>query len=256
MMPRVIDPRGLHARDNWVDTVAVFPIGEIGGDGDFTRIRYIREPDSGGQLTVTVGYPDTVRLRNNPDALVRVTITPAAGNTLAAREDTKPKGHAVLIEGNGVQLPDVRFSDNASMATKVKVDAEAYRLRALRNRNSISASVLDQYGALYRVGDYVIEATDMDHDGIALDTNGVVDPEGVEGNDFPDLFRVSTSGRRSLGYTHTGTSAERQDVYFDLELAELRIPLRLSTREIPAVDNRSTPYINEAFIARVDDPDH
>ena len=119
-MPRSIDPRGLHARDNVVDTVAVFDIAELAGDGDFTRIRYLREPDSSGQFTVTVGYPDPVRLRNNADALVRVTITPAAGNTLTAREDTKPRGHAVLIEGNSVQPPDVRFSDNAPIATKVK----------------------------------------------------------------------------------------------------------------------------------------
>ena len=249
-LSRSIDPLRLHARDDVVDDIAVFPI-----ELDYTsrRVPSIRQPDSSGQFTVTVGYPDPVRLRNNKDVIVRVTITPIPGNTLEPRETTKPKGEAIIVAGNGVRVPDVRFSDNAPTATAVDADAEPYRIRALRNRNSISASVLDQYGALYRQGNYVIEATDEDHDGVARDADGIVVLENVvEGNDFPNAFSVSSSGRRSLGYTHTGTSPERQDVTLDLELAELRIPLRIP-RTSTAQDDRGTPYVNEATIWLADD---
>ena len=244
---RSIDPLRLHARDNVVDEIAVFPIS---GDLDFTRLRSIREPDSSGQFTVTVGYGDPVRLRNNRDALVRVTIYPIPGNTLEPREETKPMDQATIVAGNGVVVPDVRFSDNAPTATTVDANAEHYRIRSLRNRNSISASVLDQYGALYRQGDYVVEAHDDDHDG--LDADGAALALDTEGNDFPDLFSVSSSGRRSLGYTHNGISPERQDVSLDLELAELRISLRIP-RTIPEQDDRRTPYVNEWIIGQADD---
>ena len=202
------DPERIYARDDVVDTNPSFPTED---DRDFSRIPRVREPDSSGRFTVTVGYRDPTRLLNNADALVRVTITPARGNLLEAREMTRPGGQAT-ITGNSVQVPDVRFSDNAPLATIVDARAAAYRLRSLlRNRNSISASVLDQYGVLYRGGQYEIAATDTDH---PSDANA--DPVVV--GDFPNPFAVSRSGRRSLGYTHTGISPERQDVTLQLRL--------------------------------------
>ena len=252
-LSRSIDPRELHARDDVVDKIAAFPTV---GDLDYTRIRSIMEPDSSGQFTVPVSYSDPVRLRNNRDALVRVTIIPRPGNPLEAREMTMPMDEAILTIGNGVQVPDVRFSDNAPVATTVEASAEHYRIRSLRNRNSIAVSVLDQYGALYRGGEYVVEASDTDHDDIEDGTEDNDPPtpaDPLEGNDFPDQFRVSTSGRRSLGYTHTGTDPERQDVTLELKLAELRIPVRIP-REIPERDDSRTPYVNEAAIGRTDDP--
>ena len=240
---RSIDPRSLHARDNFVDKIAVFPIA---GDLDYTRLRSLVQPDSSGQFEITVSYSDPVRLINDKDALVRVTIIPTSGNTLEPREMTLPMDQAIVDDG--VQLPDVRFSDNAAIATTVEANAQHYRIRSLRNRNSISVSVLDQYGGLYRGGDYVVEAIDTDHDGLAPPV-GQDDPlpDLDEGIDFPDRYTVSTSGRRSLGYAHTGTSEERQDVTLELMLDVLRIPLMIPS-ELPEEDDSSTRYVNEAAI--------
>ena len=55
---------------------------------------------------------------------------------------------------------------------------------------------------------------------------------------------------RSLGYTHTGTSPERQDVTLALRIPELRIP-RVAAAD---TDDPDTPYVNEANLARADDP--
>ena len=206
-----LDPEKIYARDDVVDTIASFPTGDGLTSGDYTRIRSVREPDSSGQFVVTVGYRDPTRLLNNADALVQITITPATGNALEARDMTMPMDEG-QITGNSVQLPDVRFSDNGAIATSIEASANAYRIRSLlRNRNSISASVLDQYGALYRGGQYQIVASDLDH---ADDANTA----DVDESDFPNPFTVSRSGRRSLGYTHNGVSPERQDVTLQLQL--------------------------------------
>jgi hypothetical protein len=244
--PEPTDPLNVHGRDDVVDVIASFPTGDA--DLDFTRTRAFREPDSSGQFTVTVSYRDPTRLINNADALVQVTIEPAPGNGLEAtpmqEKITLPMDEA-RVTGDSVQLPDVRFSDNDPLVTSIEVSGAAYRIRSLlRNRNSISASVLDQYGALYRAGGHEIVATDVDHDALP-----VADPP-TEGNDFPDAFAVSRSGRRSLGYTHTGTSPERQDVTLELRIPELRIP-RVAAAD---TDDLDTPYVNEANLARADDP--
>ena len=142
--PEPLDPLNVHGRDDVVDVTASFPTGVA--DLDFTRTRAVREPDSSGQFTVTVSYRDPTRLINNADALVQVTITPVSGNELEPRDGTMPRGQGQLVAGDGVQVPDVRFSDNASIATSVDASTADYRLRAPSNRNSISTSVLDQYG--------------------------------------------------------------------------------------------------------------
>ena len=250
---RVRDPERLYARDDVVDTNAEFPTGDGGlMSGDYTRTRKVREPDSSGQFTVTIVYPDPTRLINNADALKRVTITPVRGNALEAREMTMPMDQAVIDPTtNSVQLPDVRFSDNDPLATSLEATANAYRVRStLRNRNSLSVSVLDQYGVRYRGGEYEIVATDLDHDG--QDAGQALDPD-TEGIDFPAPFAVSTSGRRSLGYTHTGQSPERQDVDLVLWLSEVQVRRGVATADVE--DDSSTPYVNEASVAaNEDDP--
>ena len=229
------DPLNIHSRDDVVDVTASFPTGVA--DLDFTRTRSVLEPDSSGQFTVTVSYRDPTRLINNRDALIQVEITAIPGNGLEARAGTTPRGEAVVTL-NSVQLPDVRFSDNAPIATSVDASAADYRLRSPNNRNSISASVLDQYGALYRGGEYEIVASDVDHNTPAVN------------NDFPNPFAVSRSGRRSLGYNHTGTARERQDASLQLRLPGVQI----AGGAFATSDNRATPYVNEAQIGVGDDP--
>jgi hypothetical protein len=236
--PEPTDPLNVHGRDDVVDVIASFPTGDA--DLDFTRTRAFREPDSSGQFTVTVSYRDPTRLINNADALVQVTITPVDGNDLEPRDGTRPIGEGQIIE-NSVQAPDVRFSDNAPIATGVSASTADYRLRSPSNRNSISTSLLDQYRALYRGGEYQIVATDTDHDG--QDAGTALDPD-TEGIDFPFPFAVSRSGRRSLGYNHTGVDPERQDAGLALWLPVLRIAGGANATE----DNPATPYVNEANI--------
>ena len=240
--PQPTDPLNVHGRDDVVDVIASFPTGVT--DLDFTRTRAFREPDSSGQFTLTVSYRDSTRLINNADALIQVTITPVPGNALEPRDGTMPRGQGEILATNGVQLPDVRFSDNAPIVTAVLAGTADYRLRSPSNRNSISASLVDQYGDLYRGGEYEIVASDVDHDGL------VGESDGTEGIDFPHPFAVSRSGRRSLGYNHTGVDPERQDAALQLWLPVLWI----AGGAYAATDNPATPYVNEANIQLTDDP--
>ena len=242
--PEPNDPLNVHGRDDVVDVIASFPDDET--DLDFTRTRAFREPDSSGQFTVTVSYRDPTRLLNNADALIKVTITPVTGNDLEPRDGTRPIGHGQVI-GNSVLAPDVRFSDNAPVPGLVRATTSDYRLRSPNNRNSISTSLVDQYRALYRGGEYELVATDTDHDDID-GSDPMMAAVPLEGNDFPNAFAVSRSGRRSLGYNHTGEDAERQDVSLQLWLPELQI----AGGAYAVMDNPATPYVDESMIGQGD----
>ena len=187
-------------------------------DDDFTRIRRVREPDGSGSFEIPVGYRDPTRHINNGDANIEVTITTATGNVLYLVDMTMPMGmstdqadtdqDATGTDVTRVQAAQVRFSDNAAVPTSIDAGAATWRLRAPRNRNSITVSVMDQYGTTYRGGDHQVAATDADN------------------ADFPTAdnaneYAISTSGRRSIGYTHTGDAAQRQTV--SLALQTLRV---------------------------------
>ena len=57
---------------------------------------------------------------------------------------------------------------------------------------------------------------------------------------------MSRSGRRSLGYNHTGEDAERQDVNLQLWLPELQI----AGGAYAVMDNPATPYVDESVIGQ------
>ena len=185
------------------------PNDDFTGD-DFTRIRSVREPDSSGSFEVTVGYRDPTRHINNADAEVTITVEAATGNSLYMVDMTMPAGAAVPANAEGtavtgVSTARVKFSDNDSVPTSIDAGAATWRLRAPRNRNSLTVSVMDQYGNTYRGGDQQVAASDSDNAG-----------------DFPtdenqNEFLISSSGRRSIGYTHTGTAAQRQTVSLALQ---------------------------------------
>ena len=190
------------------------PTGDFDED-DFTRIRSTREPDSSGSFEITVGYRDPTRVIDNGDANIRVTITTATGNVLYLVDMTTPGGTSTDQADNPaeqtdsdvtrVQAADMRFSDNASAPTSIDAGAATWRLRAPRNRNSITVTVTDQYGATYRGGGHEVEADDT-----------------ANATDFPDTankFAISSSGRRSIGYTHDATAdAQRQTVSLQLQV--------------------------------------
>ena len=186
---------------------------------DFTRVRSVREPDNSGQFTVTVGYRDPVRHLNSPDANVSITVSSASGNELYLVDMTMPAGTNAADRSNArdgttdatgdavfsVDTNPVRFSDNASAPTSIKASAATWRLRAPINRNSITVSVADQYGATFRGGTQQVAAVDSGN-----------------ADDFPTAdaaneYLISASGRRSIGYTHTGTAAQQQTIAIALQ---------------------------------------
>ena len=192
-------------------------IGEFQTD-DFTRIRSVREPDSSGQFEVTVSYRDPTRVIDNADARIQVTIQTATGNGLyvvdMTTDTSDPAGRATIPENpggdpvTGAIADPVRFSDNAAEPTSIDAGAATWRLRASRNRNSVTVTVKDQYGGTYRGADHVVRASD---------------PNTDNAEDFPEDnrdFAIASSGRRSIGYTHTGTVAQQQTVNFQLRTTE------------------------------------
>ena len=204
---------------------------------DFTRIRSVREPDSSGAFEVTVGYRDPTRQINNGDAQIQVSIQTATGNSLYVVDmtvDTSDPPARVAIptdaEGTavtGLTADRVQFSDNDSMPTSISAGAATWRLRAPRNRNSLTVSVSDQYGATFRGGTHQVAATDTDNAGDF--------PTDANGNEY----LISTSGRRSIGYTHTGDAAQQQTV-----------SLALQTRRVTG-DNPADPEAVEGATATV-----
>ena len=182
---------------------------------DFTRVRSVREPDEDGQFTIVVGFRDPTRLRNNPDAGIVVTIETAEGNELYVVNMTMPMGDGTLLpttataaamDAEGLTTTGVKFSDNPSVPDKVEASSATWRLRipGASNGHSITASVNDQYGDLYRGGTHQLAASDTEN-----------------ATDFPtdegaNLYVINTSGRRSIGYTHTGERPLTQDIDLDL----------------------------------------
>ena len=187
---------------------------EFTGD-DFTRIRSVREPDSSGSFTVTVSYRDTTRVINNADAEIQVTIDRATGNELYVVDMTTPAATARPDQAadeavTGIQGARVRFSDDASTPTSIDAGAAVWRLLSSRNRNSVTVTVKDQYGATYRRGTHAVRAADSES---AADF-----PTNDADTDSADesAFAVSSAGRRSIGYTHVGEDPVQQTVTLTL----------------------------------------
>ena len=115
---------------------------------------------------------------------------------------TAQPANAAGLDVTGVAAESVRFSDNDSVPMSIDAGVATWRLRAPRNRNSVTVTVKDQYGATYGGGDHDVRASDTDNAG-----------------DFPAAtqdYAISSSGRRSIGYTHTGDEAQQQTVMLQL----------------------------------------
>ena len=139
-----------------------------------------RSPDSNGNIRIVVTQPDPVIGSNNPDFDVAVEVrryeasgvptnslrfvdtTGATGTTgggfdadgfvivEAAGTGTGPNGG---LRDIGAQAPPERFSDNPPAATSISVSpSSAGRVLLGANQNSVSVTVLDQYGNPYRAG--------------------------------------------------------------------------------------------------------
>ena len=138
-----------------------------------------RSPDSDGKIRIVVFNPDPVIGSNNPDFDVTVEVRryEAAGvltNPLRFVDTTGASGTAttgfdaagyLIGEAEpgtgpddarryiGAQASVERFSDNTPSVTSLSVSPRAAgRVLASRNQNSISVTVLDQYGNPFRGG--------------------------------------------------------------------------------------------------------
>ena len=202
-------------------------LGAFKGD-DFTRDRDIEVPLESGEFQFTIGTPDYQRHRNNRDTVIRVFIIGGPDNVLDIIDMTGPPRGAEERTADGLQLADIRFSDNGATVRTVGADAAAWRLRSPRNRNSIAVTVHDQYGNLYRGGDHEVQATDAVVTTPNDDFPGAVD-EPEEGEDaLRGGYLMSRSGRRSIGYTHYGIRPLAQIVTL-----QLRVPGTASVDDDP-----------------------
>jgi len=178
-----------------------------------------RLPDGNGKFRIVVTNPDPVIGVDNDDVQVTVTVERSAGTGQAGTHnrlrvvdttgatDASPgaadtaggfdANGTVIYEASGagtgengarriigVQAPVEVFSDNAPTATRVSVSpGAAGRELASRNRNSLSVTVLDQYGDPYRAGALYG----------AMST--VADPVGGgKASQFPNNASANTSG--------------------------------------------------------------
>ena len=194
---------------------------------DFTRRRYRHVPNENGQFTFTISAPDRQRHQNNPDKVIRVFIRRdnPENHNLDIVDMTNAMGMPATgadATGDAVQLHDVRFSDNDSTARRIKVDGPDWRLRSVRNRNSITVSVHDQYGNLYRAGDHEVQVTDtVNTDDFPGEIPGPFGTETTAADTDPTLrggYGIGTSGSRPIGYTHHGTVPLAQMLSLQLRL--------------------------------------
>ena len=206
---------------------------------DFTRRRYRHVPDDNGQFTFAISVPDRQRHQNNPDQVIRVYVRRAnpENHRLDIVDMTNAMGTS--MPGAAVELHDIRFSDNDSTAQRINVDAPAWRLRSVRNRNSVTVTVHDQYGNLYRAGDHEVQITDtVNTDDFPGEIPGPFGTDEVA----PDAtnvtlrggYGIGTSGRRPIGYTHNGTVPLAQMLNL-----QLRIPGVLGS----LADDNATPPV-------------
>ena len=215
----------------------------FGGD-DVTRSRDIEVPLESGQFQITIGTPDYQRHRNNRDTIIRVFIAGGPDNELDIIDMTgPPRGEAVRTV-DGLQLADVRFSDNGATVRTVGADAAAWRLRSPRNRNSIAVTVHDQYGNLYRVGDHEVQATDPV---TAADFPGAVPEPDDNEEALRGGYLMSRSGRRSIGYTHNGTRPLAQIVTL-----QLRVPGTSAVENDPdTLEDEAADYVPPVNVGTV-----
>ena len=124
---------------------------------------------------------------------------------------------------------------------------------ASRNRNSISVTVLDQYGDLYRGGHLQVELSDV----VDPSANRVTD-DFVAANPTSTqvltVHQVSASGRRTISYTHNGTDELTQTVSIGLEYAATHP--EVVANNVAAgdpVQSLRTPTVAAAAITAADD---
>ena len=168
------------------DYVVTIQTRTVGTEAVTIRNVETRTPDSSGNIKIVVTNPDPVIGANDLDVEVSVTVLRSPGtatvfsNSLRFVDTTGASGTAdtttgfeemgsVMAEaagetatggpdGNqrrfiGAQAPVETFSDNAPVATSVSISPRAAgRALASPNRNSLSVTVLDQYGNAFRDG--------------------------------------------------------------------------------------------------------
>ena len=119
-----------------------------------------RRPDDDGKIKIVVTNPDPAAGVPNPDVQVTVTVEAADGNTRRLVDGTgvamvrrQGTDAAAADEGYvgarivGLRAASAIFSDDAPAPAKVRYAKSSWReLSTAANRNSLTVTVLDQYG--------------------------------------------------------------------------------------------------------------
>jgi hypothetical protein len=236
LVDRMGRPVGPNPSGNQSYTVTI-QTRDVGTSDVTIRSVATRTPDSDGNIRIVVTNPDPVIGIDNTDVEVSVTVVRSAGtgtafsNTLrfvdttgatdatagspdtaggfdedgsvtyqtAASVDTDGDGTADSRRVIGAQAPVERFSDNASAATRISVTpGAAGRVLASRNQNSLSVTVLDQYGNPFR-GGVAYQATNTPDAGSRYPGNGNSNVSGA--------LASNNSGRIYFNYNYVGNAA-------------------------------------------------
>ena len=222
-------------------------------------------PNSDGELLVTLTNPDlnSAPDGNDVDVAVRFTLTPfTRGNDLITGnliDEIEAKGNYVakaddVVAAGGVDVASghVIFSDDASDPHSVSGEsAGSYQIVSGRTGNSVTVTVLDQYGDGMRnveinvesdldgspggpsetpaapgndddevtypeeVDDTVQASEDTIMDGADGPDDDTLDNEPNPGQDNDDLegtFKTRRNGSYRIGYTYTGDSAQTEEI--------------------------------------------
>ncbi len=147
------------------DAASTFPFALSLGS-EQTRLPGVFYPDSNGQFQVRVTNPDPLRGADNRDVQVQIVVRPLPGNGMTMVDSTT--GTAITDAATGTvsgviaatTAPPVlahvvskaaRFSDNDANAAVVSIEPErTLKVLAETTRNSVSVSVMDQYGDPFR----------------------------------------------------------------------------------------------------------
>ena len=195
--------------------ILVTTIKTAGGIETFRNTNVPDEPTARGTgvIVIPITNPDKNPFgpdhRLDPDVTVTVTITVADGNNLplvnmimGTATETDHDGNANTPEQvtSIAAMPEV-FSDDVPTAFSIMASpSSTYALLGPANGHTVSMTVFDQYGDLYKNSDYMLRITPGSTAG------------GTNTDDDTETGHLYNSGRRSLSYDYGGIGPTQETI--------------------------------------------